>query len=754
MAGVRHFISAFLAGEISPLLGGRVDTDQYGFGLQLCENFIPVNEGPLIKRQGFEFIRAADDTASWLTAFRRGIEQEYVIEWGEEKARFFTNDGRIETSPGVAYEIVTPYAAVQAPQLSTQQSFDRLYIDHEAHPPGALRRDSALTFAHEVTTLIAGPLADQNSDEAKTVSVTGTLTVGGTITLNASASIFAAGQIGSPFRLEAKDFSTLKAWEPTMKSVVAGEVVRSDGKAYLAATSGTTGTFQPTHTSGSEWDGQLKNDLLNNMGPYGVQWTYLYDRFGMATITAVASGTSATGLVTRRFPASLGSVASFRWSLGAFSDAAGWPSHVALWSGRIIHLKDFEIIGSVVNDYGGGRANFASHTDSGLLTDDLAFRRAIATEDAPLWLAVDRKLVIGTATREISIGRVNTNQALTGSNISAEPQSYYGSERIVPAQIGTETIFVERGGRRIRSADYDFARDRYDASDLTAAARHITRGGVVQLAYQRIPNALLYAVRGDGQLVVHPKTRSEIKGFSRTVLGGGAQALSAVAVVGADGKTDDLWVLVTRETPGGTVREIWKQSRWREQGDEAVEAFYVDGGVQVAASAGQTVFTGLDHLAGQAVAVLANGGVVPGQTVDNDGVLTLPATAVPATDYTLAVGLAYTAQAISLRPEVRRNGQTSQGLRQNLKKVVVRLLETLGMQVGAGSIDAPTEGTTDRPGNAAMDAAIPLFSGDTEGLVEAEWSRDGGRARWVSADPLPAVIVASILNLEMDEADA
>jgi len=361
--------------------------------------------------------------------------------------------------------------------------------------------------------------------------------------------------------------------------------------------------------------------------------------------------------------------------------------------------------------------------------------------------------VIGTATREIAVGPVNNAQPLTGANIMADPQSYYGSEAVTPAQIGTETIFVERGGRRIRSADYDFARDRYDAADLTAAARHITRGGIVQLAHQRIPHALLYAVRGDGQLVVHPKSRIDVKGFARTILGGGAQALSAVSAVGADGKTDELWLLVERETPGGTVREIWKQSPWRDLGDAQGDAFFVDGGVTASATAGQTHFSGLDHLAGQEAAVLANGGVVGGLTVAGDGTLDLPATSVPGYDYTITIGLSYTALAVSLRPEAKVNGATIQGLKQRIVKAVTRVLETVGLKLGAGPLDSPTETLVERNSGDAMDRTIPLYSGDAPGLVEMEYTRDG-RVRWISSDPTPALIAAAILNLEVDGSDA
>lgn len=755
-SAVRHLQTGFIGGEVDPLLSGRVETDQYSYGLELCENFVAVNEGPIVKRPGFEYICPAAPTASWLGAFRFSVDQEYVIEWSQLKARFYTNGGRIETSPGVAYEIATPYVAAHASRLSTQQSYDRLYINHASYPPGSLLRTSASTFAHGVTDLRNGPFLDSNTNEAVTVIANGS-SVGATITLTASAAIFAGSDVGSLFRIEAQDYSSVKSWEPGMKGVLTGEFTRSDGKVYQAQGNGTTGSNPPSHDEGSEWDGQLKNDLANDKGPYGVQWLYVHDRFGIVRITGFTSGTVVAATVLRRLPSQVTSVATRRWAYAAFSATRGWPGLVAHCFGRQVHIKGFDVIGSVVGDYGGGQCNFATYSGSGILAADLSFRRTLAIADVPLWAVDDNdKLLAGTATTELAIGAVNAGLAVSGDNIKGPPQSRYGSEAVFPVQVGTDTIFVERGGRRLRAADFNFASDRYAPVDITASARHITRGGLLQLATQRIPYQLLYGVRGDGQLVAHANTRLEIKGFARTVLGGGARALSAVSVVGEDNKTDELWLLVERRSGAGALlREIWRQTEWRELGTDQREAFFVDGGTRVAASGGQASFTGFTHLAGQPIAVLANGGVVPGVSVAADGSFTLPAASVPAAPYTLIVGLAYTATAVTLRPPARNRAGYIQGLKQRVRKVVLRLIETLGIKVG-GYMSNGTPGlldnVIDRPASADMDAAIPLFTGDTSGSVDTEINRDG-RTRFVSADPLPAIITAAMLSIEVDEND-
>lgn len=753
MTVVRNMQSAFLAGELNPLLNARVDSEAYKYGLEICENYVPVNEGPLVKRPGFEYICPADPSSTWLTSFRFSITQEYVIEWAEEKARFYTNGAQIQTAPGVPYEVTTPYTALQAQDLSTQQSYDRLYLNHPAHPPGSLLRTDAVTFEYGVSTLSNGPFLNDNSDEGITVTVSGALSVGGTVTITASSAIFEAGDVGGQFRIEAKDFSDIKAWDAMSDSISIGEYCRSDGKAYQAMTSGACGNIVPTHDSGAEWDGSRHGRIGDGSSTtFGVQWRYMYDRYGIVEITGYTSPTQVDAIVRRRIANSVQTVPTDLWTFGAFSPRRGYPSIVIHWNGRQVHLKDFEIYACVSGGFGAGKVNFQSLTSSNTPEADLGFRRTLATDDPVIWATADRKLLIGTASRELMVGALNTNEAVSGDNITSEVQSFYGSEMVFPVQVGTSTIFVERGGRRIRAAGYDLASDRYVPNDLTAAARHITKPGLVQLAYQRIPHGLLLANREDGQIVAHPENRGDVKGFTRYVLGGGARALSVVSVVGADGKTDELWALIERDTPTGSVREIWRQTEWRELGDEQQEAFFVDCGTRATAAGGQLHFTGATHLAGQTVVALAGGGVVRNIVVAADGSFDLPKGFAPAEPYTLVVGLPYTARATLLRPDLRTDAGPSHALKQRVMKLALRVLDTFGLR--AGAVGRRPEDMIIRPADTPMGDAPPLQSGDFGKGVDDVFDQSGGRVTFLSEDPLPSIVSAAFYKIELDTRDA
>lgn len=733
-------------GELSPLMMGRVDTAIYAIGAEAIENFCAAIEGPLQKCPGFRRIRAAAESSTWLSRFVFNNTQAYVLECLEGKLRFYTNGGRIESDPDTPYEVVVPFAADEWPRVSMQQSYDVRYVAHGASPPGALTRTGAATFAYAALDLLNGPFGASNADEGVAVTVTGTLTVGGAVTLaqvGGSGPIFAAGHAGALFQTEAQDFSDLKAWEVGIDGVVSGTtIVRSEGKAYVAASNGRTGTVQPTHDEGTEWDGSAGGTDINGKGPYGVQWTYLYDSFGIVRIDedgVALDGLSATGVVVRRVPESLATVASWHWAHGAFSAAAGWPNLVFTAFGRLMFWKGFELYSSVAGDY----RNFQQFGSSGYLTDDLAFRQVLAAPDPPLWVKVDRAIVAGTASEEYVIDRINNSAPFSGQNCEARKQSAYGSAPVDPVEPGETIVYMQRGGRQFREASYDFGRDKYLSANINRWARHIagpSSRGVIQLGHQAQTEELLFAVRADGPLVLRSyDPEQEVKGFQRRVLAQGGAFLSAVAIPSDDGSRDDIWALCD----WGGAKSVQKMADWWKPGENSLtDAYFVDDGASDDLDVASATISGLDWLVGQEVAILADGAIVPRLTVPESGTITLPKAA-----HRRVVGRPYRAVARSLRPDVRDpSGQTAQGKLKRMVGMVLRLLETAGILVNVqpGVEGSREERLLDRPLSAPMDSAPPLFTGDTPSTSVGGDNERAGQYEIISEDPLPCFVVAAM----------
>src|SRR5262249_27488735 len=112
MSRVSPLLSSFNGGEWSPHLYGRADLSRYGSAGKRVENFIPLVQGAATRRPGTRFVAPTKDLGGVrLIPFEFSITQAYVIEAGAGYFRFYMNGGRIETTPGVPYEIVSPYGA-------------------------------------------------------------------------------------------------------------------------------------------------------------------------------------------------------------------------------------------------------------------------------------------------------------------------------------------------------------------------------------------------------------------------------------------------------------------------------------------------------------------------------------------------------------------------------------------------------------------------------------------------------------------
>jgi hypothetical protein len=150
---------SFAAGELGPPLYGRADQTKYQTGLRTCRNFLVMRHGGVTNRTGSKFIAEVKDsgTRTYLTKFVFNDEQTYVIEMGDLYFRFYREGAQL-LSGGSPYEIVTPYAAADLALLKFVQSGDIITITHPGYAPRELARTghtawtlTAITFAPTIT---------------------------------------------------------------------------------------------------------------------------------------------------------------------------------------------------------------------------------------------------------------------------------------------------------------------------------------------------------------------------------------------------------------------------------------------------------------------------------------------------------------------------------------------------------------------------------------------------------------------------
>jgi hypothetical protein len=95
---VHPIFASFTSGELTPLLGGRVDFAKYASGLRTLVNYLIRPHGPVFNRPGTHFVAEVKDSskATYLIPFEFSTTQAYQIEAGENYFRFFKDGGRIE----------------------------------------------------------------------------------------------------------------------------------------------------------------------------------------------------------------------------------------------------------------------------------------------------------------------------------------------------------------------------------------------------------------------------------------------------------------------------------------------------------------------------------------------------------------------------------------------------------------------------------------------------------------------------------
>lgn len=293
-------------------------------------------------------------------------------------------------------------------------------------------------------------------------------------------------------------------------------------------------------------------------------------RTGIVEITAVASTTSATATVRRALglASDTAVAATHRFSEGSWSNKRGWPKTVSISpEDRLVFAgnssEPLGVWGSEIGDW----TNYLSGGD--LDTDPYIFELVGSGQQNEIqWSVPKRALVFGTVGGEHLFGASDVDEAVTPTNVQAKLQTTYGSKNIRAEIVNQAILFVQRGGKKIREFLYNFNEDAHKADDLTVFAEHITGTGIVDIAFQRNPNPILWCVRDDGEIAIMSYERDQnIFSWSRIVTNGEFESICVI--YGGAGNEDEVWVIVKRVIDGSDARYIerFKSQNWAQKDD-------------------------------------------------------------------------------------------------------------------------------------------------------------------------------------------
>lgn len=459
---------------------------------------------------------------------------------------------------------------------------------------------------------------------------------------------------------------------------------------------------------------------------------YVRVHSGLVKITAYASATSVSGEILKKLDYA---TATTNWTLESdvWNSANGYPSCGTFYEERLVLAGSTAypetIWGSVVGDY----ENFTPGVED---SDALEFTLAGRQVNVIRWLEPREYLIVGTVGGEWRIGPEDTGDSLTPLNVVAKEERNYGSANISPVTVSGSTLFVQRAGRKIREFTYQWEQEGYVAPDLTLLAEHVAKGGLSGIVYQQEPLSIIWGWREDGAMVALTYLREEdVIGWHRHPTDGEIESMAVIPGTGYD----EVWAVVKRAINGATVRyvemleELFNDTAAEYTANKGLNAFFVDSGITYNGAATTTI-SGLSHLIGETVAVLADGSMVSPKVVSAAGQITLTKAA-----SVVHVGLPYTGTIQTMRLDAALNDGVAQGRVKKIHDVNLRVYRSGPFKSGrdANNLDS----CYDPERNLTLGGAYPLFTGDIRIGHDGSWEKDA-RVMIVQDKPMPMTIVA------------
>jgi len=815
----------FNTGEISPLLFGRVDAERYKSALSTCKNYIPTIQGGLIRRPGSMFAGEVKTStkATRLIPFEFSTTQAYMIEVGDLYMRFYKDESIIT----LAAKTITAATAANPVQITSAghgfSNGDRIIIGGIIGMTELNNREFIVAGSAANTFTLTDTLGNAINGTAFTA-----YTSGGT-----AAKIY---EIVSPYPESAlfqikytqsadvlylchPSYPTKKLTRTGHTSWTISTIAFQDGPYLSQNTTATTFTAGAA-TGVTTLTASAVTGINSNQGFLTTDVGRLVRiKNGTAAGWAIITSFTSTTQVGITVQSTIPTAGVTTWRMGLWSDTTGYPSCVVFHEDRLFlagaAISAQRLDGSRSSDY----ENFAASDFDGTITSShaVAFSFNANSVNVVRWMSSDEKgLLAGTVGGEWNVRPSSQTEALSPTNINAKPTTSYGSANIQPVQVGKATMFIQRAGKKIREMSYFYDVDGFRASDLTVLSEHITGSGIVQIAFQKEPQSIVWLVRADGALISMGYERdidSFKVGWARHQIGGVSDANGSAAIVESvavipspDGTRDEVWIVVKRRINGMTKRYVEYLTTLFDQLVEQKDAYFVDGGLTYdvpvtitgATAANPVVITatahgfnngdsvlisdvegmtelntnsytvanktantfelsgingtaytayisggevrkrvtsisGLYHLEGQTVSILADGAVQPDVTVSN-GKITLTALAA-----TVQIGFNYESDGQMLRLEAGAQDGTALGKTRRTHRVGFLLHRTLGFKIGMNfdELDEVTFRTSSDP----MSRAPALFTGILSETISADYDFENQIA-WRQDQPLPGMILA------------
>lgn len=678
MANVRTLQRSFGGGEITPEGFGRIDDVKYVTGAAKMRNFIALPHGPAANRPGTAFVRAVKDSTkrTRLIPFTFSTEQTFAIEVGAGYFRFHTQGGTV-LSGGSPYEVSNPYAEADLFDIHYVQSADVLTLVHPNHPPAELRRLGATNWQY-ATIAFTAPIAAPTGVGVS--AIWPTPGAGYTYTYVVTA-------------------------------------LNADGVESVASATASVG-----------------NNLNQTGATNDVTWTSVAGaaRYNVYRLSGGLYGyigqTDTTTLRDENIVPDISKTPPIYE--GLFASAGNYPGAVSYFEQRRAFAGTLNRPQNLWMTKSGTESSM-SYSLPVRDDDRIAFRVAAREANVIRHIVPLGNLVLLTSAAEWRVTSINTD-AITPTSVSVRPQSYIGANNAQPVIVNNNLLYAAARGGHVRELGYSDTAAGYVTGDLSLRAPHLFDGlNIVDMAYAKSPQPLVWFVSSNGKLLgLTYVPEQQIGAWHQHDTDGTFESICVVA----EGHEDVLYAIVRRTINGSSVRYVERMAS-RAFATQA-DAFFVDCGATYSGTAASTI-SGLGHLEGKVVNILADGAVHPQRTVTS-GQITLDQAATK-----VHIGLPIEADLQTLPLAMGIDNGYGQGRFKNVNKAWLRVYRSSGIFIGpnANELTEAKQRTTEIYGTppALKSEEIPV-------MLTPTWA-DSGQVYIRQSDPLSLTIVSLTLEV-------
>jgi hypothetical protein len=657
---------------------GRIDDAKFQSGLATCRNFVVKPQGPAQNRAGFQFVRAVKDSTKKtnLIPFTFSTTQTMMIECGAGYFRFHTN-GQTLLSAGVPYEIANPYAEADLFDLHYVQSADVLTIVHPGYEPRELRRLGALSWTLSIISF--------TSPIAAPTAPTATPNVAGPITYDYVVTTLAADGVSESAQSAVATCTNNLFTSGNYNNIAWGAVATASRYNVYKLQGGLYGYIG--QTAGLT----IKDD---NIAPDLGKTPPLYD-----TVFNAAGD----------YPASV----SYFEQRRCFAGTTNKPQNIWMTKSGTESVMSYSL--PIRDD------------------DRISFRVAAREANTIRHIVPLTQLLLLTSAAEWRVTSLNSD-AITPTTISVRPQSYIGANNVQPVVINNTLLYPAARGGHIRECAYSWQANGFISGDLSLRAPHLFDNlDISGMAYSKAPMPIVWFVSTAGNLLgITYVPEQQIGAWHQHDTDGVFEACAVVA----EGNEDILYCIIRRTINGNSVRYVERMvSR---QFVDPADAFFVDAGLTYSGAPATTI-SGLSHIEGKTVNILADGAVHPRRVVTG-GAITLDQAASK-----VQIGLPITADAKTLPVAMQVDNAFAQGRFKNVNKAWLRVFRSSGIFIGPDfdNLVEAKQRTTESYGSppSLKSEEIPI-------VLTPSWA-DSGQVCIRQSDPLPLTMVSLTLEVAL-----